>query len=74
MRCDNIRACHTPRIINDNDAIVAICETCKEFGIFRMDRQGRPDNKEYSKFFRRDILQAESNLYYKYHPEKMSIL
>lgn len=73
--CDNKREIHKPIIIYDShDAMVAVCELCKQMGVFRKDETGRMDNRAYAKFFKRDILQAHDNLYYKINPDKMSTL
>jgi hypothetical protein len=74
MTCDNKREAHNPLVIYDNnDAMVAVCTLCKASQVFRKDASGRMDNRAYTQFFRRDVLQANTNLYYKYHPDKMSV-
>lgn len=68
--CDNVSRAHTPRIIEeDDDAIRAICDTCKEQRVFRKDWRGVPLNRDWIEFFKKDTLQGSDNLLYKYHPE-----
>lgn len=73
--CDNISALHWPEILGDTDgAIVAHCKLCHEIAIFRTDREGRPENRRYSQWFKRDIIQPGHPLYYKYHESQVSTL
>ena len=75
MKCDNKSNVHDARVIYDNnDAMVAVCIQCKELGVFRKDCDGRMNNREYTKFFKREILQPTTNLYYKVYPQLMSVL
>ncbi len=73
MTCNNISALHWPKILSDQGAVVAYCQLCGETAVFRMDRDGRMDNRAYSKWFKRDIIQPPHPLYYKYHESMMSI-
>lgn len=73
--CDNVNSCHNNQVISETkDGIRVRCSECGEINILRMDSSGRMNNREYSKVFKKDILQPGSNLYYKYHPELMSII
>jgi hypothetical protein len=68
--CNNISDCHNPYVINeDANALRWICNNCKQIGIIRKDWRGVPENREYSRVFKRDVLQGNDNLLYKYHPE-----
>jgi len=40
--------------------------------VVRKDWRGIHDNRSYSELFRRDILQGNDNLFYKYHPQYLS--
>jgi len=65
---------HEPQVIHDIDAIVAVCKKCRQMGVFRMDKDGRFNNREYTKFFKIDLLQPSENLYWKYRQSSMAIL
>lgn len=72
--CDNINSCHENIITNETpDGIRVICTQCKQVNVLRMDKEGRFNNRAYSKIFKRDLLQPGENLYYKIYPHKMSI-
>jgi hypothetical protein len=74
--CDNIQEAHDNIVINEtSDAIRTYCKICGEVNVLRKDKlSGRMDNIEYSRIFKRDVLQPSENLYYKYHPELMSLI
>lgn len=73
--CDNINDSHDNQTINETpDGIRVICKICKEINIIRFDSNGRCDNREYSRIFKRDVLQPSENLYCKYHSQVMSII
>jgi len=68
--CDNISRTHNPVIIaEDDNAMRVICSECKQTKVIRKDWRGVPENRQYSEFYKRDILQGNDNLLYKYHPE-----
>ena len=69
--CDNIKCCHSPcQIAEDNNAMRIICTTCKKQIVIRKNPyKGAPENRAYSKVFKKDLLQGGDNLLYKYHPE-----
>ena len=72
--CDNINSVHDNITIRETkDGIRVYCKRCKSINIIRLDLNGRTNNREYSKIFKRDLLQPGENLYYKEHPEVMSI-
>lgn len=74
MICDNKRETHAPHILHDDaSAMVAGCAICKTVQVFRKDPSGRMDNRAYLKFFKRELLQPNSNLYYKYHADELNI-
>lgn len=75
MTCNNISALHWPEVLNDSGgAIVAHCKLCHAIGIFRYDGEGRPNNREYSKWFKRDTIQQDHPLYFKYHESQVATL
>lgn len=75
MVCDNINNCHDNKtIVEFTDGIRVICTICKKVSIVRFDINGRTNNRFYSKLFKRDVVQPGSNLYYKVHPEQMSLV
>lgn len=64
--------CHKPITIGeDNNALRWLCTECKESGIIRKDWRGVPLNREYSKVYRREILQPNTNLFYKYYSQHL---
>jgi len=73
--CDNIQEAHDNIVINETpDGIRTYCKICGKVNVIRKDPfSGRMDNIEYSKVFKRDLLQPSENLYYKYLPELMSL-
>lgn len=72
--CDNVSSCHNLKTISDGDsALRVICTECKEQLIIRKDWvRGNPEKRSYAKVFKKDILQGNDNLFYKYHPEYIS--
>jgi hypothetical protein len=72
--CDNINSVHKNQIINETkDGIRVICEHCKKINVLRMDTNGRFNNRQYAKVYKRDTVQEGSNLYYKINQDKMSL-
>ena len=71
MECNNISNCHSMKEISDGDtAMRVICEICHHQYVIRKDRiKGVPEKRQYAKLFKRDVLQGNDNLLYKYHPE-----
>lgn len=71
-QCDNIIACHNPITIGeDNNALRWHCKNCKQTGIIRKDWRGVNFNREYSKIYKKEILQPHEPLFYKYYPHYM---
>lgn len=75
MECDNKKRCHTPKTISeDNCAMRVICTTCWYQYVIRKDpHKGSPEKRSYAKIFRKDILQGNDNLFYKYYPQHLLI-
>ena len=71
MKCNNISNTHNNIVISDGDsAMRTICKECGYQFTLRKDRiKGVPENREYSKIFKRDILQGNDNLFYKHNPQ-----
>lgn len=68
--CDNIKECHAPKIIQEDQyAIRVLCDICKHQYVIRKDWRGAPENRQYSKIYKRDILQGKENLFYKYNEQ-----
>jgi hypothetical protein len=68
--CDNKQNCHDAIVIgDDSNALRVVCRHCKHQYIIRKDSRGIADNRQYSKIFKKDILQGKDNLFYKYHDE-----
>ncbi len=75
MACDNKNEVHNNEVINETpDGIRVFCKICKQVNVLRMDKDGRFNNREYSKVMKRDILQPPSNLYYKANSQVMSVI
>lgn len=69
MTCDNKSQCHDFKTIADTDALRVICKVCYNKYVLRKDWRGVPEKRLYAKLFKRDILQGNDNLFYKYHPQ-----
>lgn len=68
-RCDNVSSCHSPITIGeDANALRWLCTTCKHTGIIRKDWRGVPLNRQYADVYKKEILQPNANLFYKYYP------
>jgi len=73
--CNNTDSVHDNEVINETpDGIRVYCKRCKQINVLRMDLNGRMNNKEYAKIFKKDILQPGENLYYKENPTAMSVV
>lgn len=74
MECNNISYCHDPIIIGeDQSATRVICVQCKHQYVIHKDWRGVPENRQYSKIYKKDILQGNDNLFYKYYPQHIRI-
>lgn len=72
MECDNTSYCHNPITIGeDQNALRVLCTQCKNQYIIRKDWRGVPLNRDYSNIFRKEILQGNDNLFYKYYSMHM---
>lgn len=70
--CDNISQCHQPITVgDDNSALRVLCTQCKNQYTIRKDLRGVVDNRQYSKIFRKETLQGNANLFYKYYPQHL---
>lgn len=71
MECNNKSRCHTTKTITDGDTgMRVLCVTCRHQYVIRKDRfKGVPENRAYSKIFKKDVLQGNDNLFYKYYPQ-----
>lgn len=71
MMCDNKARCHDPITVAEGDsAMRVVCKTCwHQFTIRKDPYRGNPEKRQYAKIFKKDILQGNDNLFYKYHPE-----
>lgn len=67
MRCDNFQICHDPIVIGeDNSAILVYCTQCFHTERIGKDIKGNPEHRLYGEWFKRDVLQPDYPLYYKY--------
>jgi len=71
MICNNVSNAHRLKEIDDGDtAMRVICQECwKQFTIRKDPIKGVPEKRQYAKIFKRDIMQGNDNLLYKYHHE-----
>lgn len=68
--CDNTRACHNPTVLGeDSNAARVMCRECKETQVLRKDWREVFENRAYSRFYRRDSIQPNTDLFYKYYPD-----
>jgi hypothetical protein len=73
--CNNISNTHSPRLIKEEaDGVRYICDICKGQFVLRIGTDGRMDNREYTKVFKKDLLQPHDNLFFKIFPERMSVI
>lgn len=67
MICNNLSCCHNPDVINeDNNAILVFCKECGDTVRIGKDIKGSPEHRIYSEFFKRELVQPDHPLYYKY--------
>ena len=66
--CDNKSRCHNPITIGeDNNALRVYCKDCHAIIVIRKDYRGVPERRKYAEVFKRDILQGNDKLFYKYY-------
>ena len=72
--CNGKSHVHFPKVIGEDiNGIRVLCEHCHKTYIIRKDPiKGNPEIKQYAKIYKKDILQGNDNLFYKYHPEYLS--
>lgn len=75
MECDNVFACHELKILEEErNAMRVICIHCwGQYVIRKHHIKDVPENRQYSKIFKKDILQGNESLFYKYHPEFLRV-
>jgi hypothetical protein len=74
MICNNISQTHNLITIDDSEALRVICSQCKKQFVIRKDPfTGAPEKRQYAKVFKRDILQGNDNLLYKYRPDFLKV-
>lgn len=67
MICDNKADCHNPEVLSeDNSAIYIQCKQCNKSKRIGKDIKGNPEHRLYGEWFKRDILQPDVPLFYKY--------
>lgn len=67
MRCNNVSECHDTEILNeDNSAIFVACKNCYAEARIGKDIKGNPEHRAYGEWFKRDFVQPDAPLYYKY--------
>lgn len=65
--CNNISACHNVNVLNDdNSAIWVYCNECGATERIGKDIKGNPEHRAYSNFFKRELVQPDHPLYYRY--------
>ena len=71
--CENISYCHDVKELADTDTMRVICKNCKQQHIIRKEPvKDVPEKRSYAKIYKKDILQGNDNLFYKYHPEYLT--
>ncbi len=71
MRCNNIAECHDGEVIvEDNNAIRVYCKNCGTQERIGKDVKGNPEHRAYGDFFKRDFVQPDHPLYYRYAGSK----
>lgn len=70
--CDNKSSCHNPVVISeDQNATRVGCTECKHQYVIRKDYRGIHENRQYLEIYRKDSLQPNTNLFYKYYPQNI---
>ncbi len=68
--CDNVARCHELKIIDDTDAMRVLCTQCKHQFFIRKDPiKNVPEKRQYIKIFKKEALQGNENLFYKYYSQ-----
>lgn len=71
QECNNTSECHEPTIIGeDNCAVFVYCNHCGNSARIGKTLKGDPENRLYTEWFKKDVLQEDVPLYYKYHGAK----
>jgi len=72
--CDNIEKCHNPTVVGEDESTMLVyCNECEgEFHIPK-DHRGILNNEEYLKIFRRETLQGNQDLFYRYYSQHLKI-
>lgn len=72
--CDNISNVHENFMMNEEpDGVRYICDHCKQQNVLRIGLDGRMENRLYTRVFKKDVLQPHDNLYFRVHPDEMSL-
>jgi len=67
MICNNYSSCHNAEVLNeDNSAILVYCTHCGAQERIGKDIKGTPELRLYSEWFKKDVLQPDAPLYYRY--------
>lgn len=70
-KCDNFSQCHDAVIIGEDvSAILVFCKNCRAMERIGKDINGNPEHRAYSNWFKRDFIQADHPLYYRYQGAK----
>ncbi len=70
--CDNFSSVHDPVTVSEDACAMRVYrKECKHQYVIRKDWRGIPENKEYSRVFKRDVLQGHENLFYKIYPQHL---
>lgn len=74
--CDNWSMTHEPEILSeDGNALLVICKRCSQMTRIGKDVKGQPEHRLFSEWFKKDALQPDFPLFYKYHHRgKMNVL
>lgn len=65
---------HDPKTLIDTAEVkVDYCTECKKKLVYRKDAEGRIDNKRYYEDHKRNYLQRDDPLFYKYHDKPFDL-
>ena len=74
FKCDNKSHCHDPITIGEDiNGLRVHCKQCHTTEVIRKMPWGTPHKAQYAAFFKRDILQGNDNLFYKYYPQHLRV-
>lgn len=74
-KCDNIGTIHVPVICSETaQGYKVYCRRCDTYWCMKKDGRGVADNRAWGEAFFEDVVQPPHPLFFKLHPERMSVV